>query len=492
MAEVDIRGYFKRDNVLVVGALCFLWSCFRLDAYPNAFLSQAGHLFSLADASLFDNVYTVGLLVGFLAVLALGFKRGSGLLSRWTVGAIGIVGIAGIALIAASAQEGGVSVALAAVGLAASALFVAFATAACGAATVQAPCGVAAVNATVSYVLYVVLLSCFGAMEFEMSFLAPFVITGCLLARSANHPVAPCTMRSVTELPWIMTLCSALLIYVGTWVLGEALVGFTPNASDLIQLLLRVMFVSAGALILLPLGAGSYSQRKLVVAFAGLIILYCAIALLAVLFPSFVNGLPANKALFRMFLWVALAYTVAGRGLSPYPAFSVYGIIVVCFSHPLTSGLIHGQGFLHGLLQSPVALPVIAVVLFAAVTVAVVLLARWYLAPRPEGAKPASGCPQAEGACEACAVCREGCAEPVDPLALARERVIRATEKRGLTTREEEVAVLAYRGFSAKGIGEELYLSESTVRGYMGHVYRKMGVHRKQELIDLIDQLNEK
>lgn len=493
MTEISIKSFVTRNNVLTVGALCFLWSCFRLDSYANTFLSEAGQLFSAADASLFDNVYTGVLLLGFLAVLGLGFWHGAHLLNRWVIGGMGVVGLAGMAWVVASAQEG--DVLLGVIGLVATALFVAYATAACGAATVQAPCGVAAVNAVVSYVLYVVLLSCFGALGFEMSLLAPPVIVLCLLGRCAGGPVAACTMRSLTELPWIMTVCSVALIYVGSWLLGETLVGFTPSASDLLQLLLRVMFVGVGALVLLPLGVGAYSQRKLVIGFAGLVILYCAIALLAVLFPSFVNALPANKALFRMFLWVALAYMVAGKGLSPYPAFCVYGIAVVCFSHPLTSGLIHEQGFLHGLLQSPEAVPVVSVALFLAVTLAVVLLVRWYLKARP-GATPSASqgageCAGVELPCEACAACCEGRLAPADPIQLARERVERAAVHKDLTAREEEVAVLAYRGFSAKGIAEELYLSESTVRGYLGHVYRKMGVHRKQELIEVVDALNE-
>ena len=56
-----------------------------------------------------------------------------------------------------------------------------------------------------------------------------------------------------------------------------------------------------------------------------------------------------------------------------------------------------------------------------------------------------------------------------------------------ITQREMDVAVLTYRGHSAKRIAEELLVSESTVKAHLTHIYRKLDVHTKQELIVLID-----
>lgn len=44
-----------------------------------------------------------------------------------------------------------------------------------------------------------------------------------------------------------------------------------------------------------------------------------------------------------------------------------------------------------------------------------------------------------------------------------------------LSPREFDVAVLAYRGYSAKKIASTLYVSESTVKTHTSHVYRKDG-----------------
>ncbi len=49
----------------------------------------------------------------------------------------------------------------------------------------------------------------------------------------------------------------------------------------------------------------------------------------------------------------------------------------------------------------------------------------------------------------------------------------------GLTTREREVALLAKDGLSNAEIGEELHLSEPTIKGYMSGVFEKMGINKR-------------
>lgn len=56
-----------------------------------------------------------------------------------------------------------------------------------------------------------------------------------------------------------------------------------------------------------------------------------------------------------------------------------------------------------------------------------------------------------------------------------------------LTPREHEVAAYLYRGYSAKKTGEMLFLSEASIRAHTMHIYRKMGIHSKQEFISYVD-----
>ena len=61
----------------------------------------------------------------------------------------------------------------------------------------------------------------------------------------------------------------------------------------------------------------------------------------------------------------------------------------------------------------------------------------------------------------------------------------------GLSPREAEIAELLARGRSQPYIREALYLSKGTVVTHVKHIYRKMGVHSKQELIDLVERERE-
>lgn len=66
--------------------------------------------------------------------------------------------------------------------------------------------------------------------------------------------------------------------------------------------------------------------------------------------------------------------------------------------------------------------------------------------------------------------------------------VVRLAEAHGLTPREREVFALMAQGRSATFIGEELFVSTNTVRKHIAHVYEKLDVHSKQELLTLVQQ----
>lgn len=61
-------------------------------------------------------------------------------------------------------------------------------------------------------------------------------------------------------------------------------------------------------------------------------------------------------------------------------------------------------------------------------------------------------------------------------------------EKHGLTAREIEVLQLLCKGRSKAYIAENLFISENTVRSHSKHIYEKLQVHSKQEILDLITE----
>lgn len=58
-------------------------------------------------------------------------------------------------------------------------------------------------------------------------------------------------------------------------------------------------------------------------------------------------------------------------------------------------------------------------------------------------------------------------------------------EKFSLSDRETEIAFLLARGYSRPYIREKLFISKNTVATHIRHIYGKLGIHSKEELIDL-------
>lgn len=65
------------------------------------------------------------------------------------------------------------------------------------------------------------------------------------------------------------------------------------------------------------------------------------------------------------------------------------------------------------------------------------------------------------------------------------QRIESVVEQGELTKREREVLDLLLEGRSLPYIQKELYISEGTARTHASHLYSKLGVHNRQELIDL-------
>jgi DNA-binding CsgD family transcriptional regulator len=67
------------------------------------------------------------------------------------------------------------------------------------------------------------------------------------------------------------------------------------------------------------------------------------------------------------------------------------------------------------------------------------------------------------------------------------QAVALAGQKHSLSEREVEIVSLTYRGYNAKRIADELFIAESTVYTHLKRIYRKLGIHSKQDLIKLVD-----
>ena len=80
-------------------------------------------------------------------------------------------------------------------------------------------------------------------------------------------------------------------------------------------------------------------------------------------------------------------------------------------------------------------------------------------------------------------------APPAAPMTEGRldEQCRRIAQEYGLSRRELDVLPLLARGRSLPVIEEQLCISNSTARTHARNIYRKLGIHSKQELIDMVE-----
>ena len=70
------------------------------------------------------------------------------------------------------------------------------------------------------------------------------------------------------------------------------------------------------------------------------------------------------------------------------------------------------------------------------------------------------------------------------------KQVAVAKDAYALSTREAEVMNLLARGHTVSSIAESLFISENTVRTHSKHIYAKMDVHSKFELMECLEQVD--
>ena len=70
------------------------------------------------------------------------------------------------------------------------------------------------------------------------------------------------------------------------------------------------------------------------------------------------------------------------------------------------------------------------------------------------------------------------------------KQVAVAKDAYALSTREAEVMSLLARGHTVSSIAESLFISANTVRTHSKHIYAKMDVHSKFELMECLEQVD--
>lgn len=170
--------------------------------------------------------------------------------------------------------------------------------------------------------------------------------------------------------------------------------------------------------------------------------------------------------LFELHVWTLLAHIARDRHVPPSILYGLglFFLFVGQFLSPIANGFVAS-------LAQPLQLGSVTepIILMLALLTAVVLLAT---------GSTRNGSLFDEGSSS-----RDAVAPDED-----RERQVDAIVRTYmLTDREGEIVAMLVKGRSLPKISESLYVTENTTKTHVKNIYRKTGVHSKQELMDLVD-----
>ncbi|BDE95256.1 hypothetical protein CE91St30_05890 [Raoultibacter timonensis] len=83
---------------------------------------------------------------------------------------------------------------------------------------------------------------------------------------------------------------------------------------------------------------------------------------------------------------------------------------------------------------------------------------------------------------------------PVSPQANVRQYdgvLAQIRTRYGLTPREEDMILYLLSGYSRQKIAQELFIAESTVKSHINNLYKKLGIHKRDDLLDMVVEFQE-
>lgn len=190
----------------------------------------------------------------------------------------------------------------------------------------------------------------------------------------------------------------------------------------------------------------------------------------------------SGNVAFMLFMLATLAGLCHRYGVSPAWMFGLtYAFAKAVSVAGLPAGQLFTQAFPAGSEESRLAM---CLVIIALVTLSTVFF-NDEVAARSFGMVPAQqGKPGGE---------RQG--RPTGVMSYAERIVWRCSQvgrRFGLTQREQEILELMAQGISTADIAERTCISYGTVKTHVSHVYRKLGVHSREEAVALVHKMDER
>ena len=303
------------------------------------------------------------------------------------------------------------------------------------------------------------------------------------------------------RLPWGRIVPVLALVYLEQALTSLLFQRYTSWPRDNLALTLGAGLAIWGGVLVVMLvrrrrsgGAESSSDdnRGFLVLFAVLLVVYMA-ALLATVVVPISDGpvverlLVAAGSSFKTMLWIVLLLSACAGTVSPLVAGGAYvlGVLAVPVSRLASLGFSYADPELVAALCSPTAVVALAAgALF-------IVAAGYVLANIRRGGLVGESSGSSETTDGAATGSQAGGGQPSNGgIEGRRERACsELAQQVGLSPREADVLALVCSGYSARHAGERLGISESTVVSHVTHIYRKVGVSNRQQLVARVAQL---
>jgi DNA-binding CsgD family transcriptional regulator len=289
----------------------------------------------------------------------------------------------------------------------------------------------------------------------------------CLIPLSQTDVAATASeSRTLRAAPWRIIICSIVLLVLWTLVMRMTLGGESRTLS--MNDRAYAYLFSAGALAATGLflkwqNTKKAPKRVFLYPFVAIVLAYMAglagMLVFSDAFIAFKIILITAEHCLEVFVMILLAYHVREKHLSSSSIFAIFALLI---------SAAHLFDMLDASILVPAASfePAVVGLSFATAVVLIVFLLSYASTSAPASAV-------------------------IDEAERQRQLCSAAAAGSNLTARELDVMVLMYRGYSSKRIAEELFVSDNTVRTHASSIYRKLGVHSKQDLMSLVDGFRE-
>jgi DNA-binding CsgD family transcriptional regulator len=334
------------------------------------------------------------------------------------------------------------------------------------------------VSAVASCVLSSLLIATrlsFGFNEALLNTIFSLVQTALVLADglSENHLLTTSSFKisSLKKLQLALLIPSAVFTYLclaGIMLsnMGIFSDGFGPSE----QLPYKQFVYWFDAVVFVVIGFICYQMKQPENTFNGifglLAILLVAAMLLAVVFSSIQTNMASllfisGRSFFEAFIWLVLVFEVNRRRLSPTMVFGLFVVAIIAIPKLIKTLITLSTHYLSYTSDTIIIFFYVAGMSLLTVTIAVCVFL-YFMQQLTRRATERHGVKQAQA-------------------------VTLAGQEHGLSRREVEIVSFTYRGYNAKSIADELFIAESTVYTHLKRIYRKLGIHSKQDLIRLVD-----